>query len=131
MAGLVTVRGSPAAGRQRAGRGGWLGRGIAYRWFAEALYAGAPAPLTAEIAVGGLVSAALYLSCWGTPGGKGLRLIDSFPSRRLDDAYLQLQHMGAVDTHHRATQLGKELATMPLHPALGRALREAAKELGP
>jgi len=131
MAGLVTISASQAACQQRAGRAGRLGPGIAYRCVDEALYAAAPAHPTPEIAVGELVSAALYLSCWGTPGGKGLRLIDPFPPKRLDDAYIQLQRIGAVDAQRRATQLGKKLATMPLHPALGRALLEGAKELGP
>ena len=49
-------------------------------------------------------------------------------SRLIADGYLLLQELGAVDANREITELGKQLAKLPLDPRVGRMILEAKKE---
>jgi len=51
------------------------------------------------------------------------------PSRRfIQDGYLLLQELGAVNEQYALTSIGQDLAKLPMDPRLGRMLRQAKKE---
>lgn len=130
MRGLITTQASHSSCDQRAGRAGRLGPGQAYRCVSEAEYATAPLDPSPEIAHADLTTAALLLACWGTPGGKGLTMLDSFPSKALEVAHRELEQLGAVDSDLKPTELGQIISTLPLPPRTAAALLRAAPECG-
>ncbi|MFE5404771.1 ATP-dependent RNA helicase [Streptomyces sp. NPDC056580] len=126
LSGLVTVRASRAAGRQRAGRAGREAPGWVYRCWTEAedgRLAAFPAP---EIKVADLTAFALQVACWGDPDASGLALPDPPPGGAMAAARGVLTAVGAVDPAGRATGLGVRLGRLGVHPRLGRALLDTA-----
>lgn len=126
LSGLVTVRASRAAGRQRAGRAGREAPGWVYRCWTEAedgRLAAFPAP---EIKVADLTAFALQVACWGDPDASGLTLPDPPPAGAMAAAREVLTAVGAVDPAGRATGLGVRLGRLGVHPRLGRALLDTA-----
>ncbi|MFJ3787358.1 ATP-dependent helicase HrpB [Kitasatospora sp. NPDC090091] len=130
LAGLVTVRASLAAARQRAGRAGREAPGTVYRCWAEAEDALAARYPTPEIALADLTPFALQAACWGDPDATGLALPDRPPAGAMAAARQTLRALGAVDADGRATERGVRLARTGLHPRLGRALVDGAAAVG-
>ncbi|MFJ1702401.1 ATP-dependent helicase HrpB [Kitasatospora sp. NPDC088346] len=130
LGGLVTVRASLAAGRQRAGRAGREAPGTVYRCWAEAADALAPRFPAPEIALADLTSFALQAACWGDPGAVALTLPDRPPAGAMAAARQTLTALGAVDPDGRATARGRRIARTGLHPRLARALLDGAERVG-
>ncbi|MFI2610121.1 ATP-dependent helicase HrpB [Kitasatospora sp. NPDC018619] len=130
LAGLVTVRASLAAARQRAGRAGREAPGTVYRCWNEAEDALAARFPTAEIALADLTAFALQAACWGDPDATGLALPDAPPAGAMAAARQTLLALGAVSSDGRATARGVRLARTGLHPRLGRALVDGAAAVG-
>ncbi|MER7769979.1 ATP-dependent helicase HrpB [Kitasatospora sp. NPDC096140] len=130
LAGLVTVRASLAAARQRAGRAGREAPGTVYRCWHEAEDARAARFPTPEIALADLTSFALQAACWGDPDATGLALPDRPPAGAMAAARETLLALGAVSADGRATARGVRLARTGLHPRLGRALVDGAPAVG-
>ncbi|MFI5527905.1 ATP-dependent helicase HrpB [Kitasatospora sp. NPDC051853] len=130
LSGLVTVRASLAAARQRAGRAGREAPGVVYRCWAEAEDALAPRFPTPEIAQAELTSFALQAACWGDPTAAGLALPDRPPAGAMLAARQVLAGLGAVDADGRATARGQRIVRSGLHPRLARALLDGAELVG-
>ncbi|WP_406197546.1 ATP-dependent helicase HrpB [Kitasatospora sp. NBC_01560] len=130
LAGLVTVRASLAAARQRAGRAGREAPGTVYRCWAPAEDALAARYPTPEIALADLTPFALQTACWGDPDATGLALPDRPPAGAMAAARQTLRALGAVDADGRATPRGTRLARTGLHPRLARALVDGAPAVG-
>lgn len=130
MSGLVTGPTSRASATQRAGRATREGPGVVVRCVDERTFAAAPARPVPEIATTDLTDAALLLSCWGAPGGAGLRLVDPLPADSLSDAVDVLHGLSAIDADGRATDEGRRLARIPTDPRLARALRDGSTIAG-
>ncbi|WP_199823125.1 ATP-dependent helicase HrpB [Kitasatospora sp. MY 5-36] len=130
LAGLVTVRASLAAARQRAGRAGREAPGTVYRCWNEAEDALAARFPTPEIALADLTPFALQAACWGDPDATGLALPDAPPAGAMAAARQTLTALGAVSPDGRATPRGVRLARTGLHPRLGRALVDGAAAVG-
>ncbi|MER8182478.1 ATP-dependent helicase HrpB [Kitasatospora sp. NPDC094015] len=130
LAGLVTVRASLAAGRQRAGRAGREAPGTVYRCWPEAADALAPRYPTPEIALADLASFALQSACWGDPDATTLALPDRPPAGAMAAARTTLAALGAVGADGRATERGRRIARTGLHPRLARALLDGAELVG-
>src|SRR6185436_4310342 len=127
LAGLVTVRVSAAVAEQRAGRAGREAPGRVYRCWPEGeLLARYPEP---EIRTADLTRLALDLACWGTPDGSGLTWWDPPPTGPLQAGQRVLRALGAIDDGG-ATERGRRLAELGLHPRLARALLDGAAMIG-
>ncbi|MEU3346693.1 ATP-dependent helicase C-terminal domain-containing protein [Streptomyces sp. NPDC006700] len=126
LSALTTVRASRASGRQRAGRAGREAPGAVYRCWAEAEEARLPAFPAPEIKVADLTAFALQAACWGDPDASGLALPDPPPGGAMAAAREVLTAVGAVDRAGRATDRGRSLARLGVHPRLGRALLDAS-----
>ncbi len=128
LAGLVTVRVSGAVAEQRAGRAGREAPGRVYRcWPESELLTRYPEP---EIRTADLTRLALDLACWGTPDGSGLRWWDAPPEGPLRAGQDVLSALGAVDHTGAATERGRRMARLGLHPRLARALLDGAEMIG-
>ncbi|ARF59371.1 ATP-dependent helicase HrpB [Streptomyces gilvosporeus] len=130
LSALATVRASQAAARQRAGRAGREAPGVAYRCWPEAEDGRLPRFPDPEIKVADLTAFALQAACWGDPQAAGLALLDAPPAGALAAAREVLAAVGAVDADGRATGRGIRMARLGLHPRLGRALLDGAREIG-
>ena len=116
---------SQAAANQRAGRCGRVADGICIRLYDEKDFAGRPRFTDPEILRSSLAGVILRM--------KSLRLgvVEEFPfieepSRRaITDGYQLLAELGAVDDDNELTQIGQELARLPLDPRVGRMILEA------
>jgi ATP-dependent helicase HrpB len=127
LAGLVTVRVSAAVAEQRAGRAGREAPGRVYRCWPEGeLLARYPEP---EIRTADLSRLALDLACWGTPDGTALRWWDAPPDGPLLAGQNVLRALGALDGTG-ATERGRRMAELGLHPRLARALLDGATLVG-
>ncbi|MFF9812848.1 ATP-dependent helicase HrpB [Streptomyces sp. NPDC014006] len=126
LSALATVRASHAAGRQRAGRAGREAPGTVYRCWPEADEGRLPRFPSPEIKVADLTAFALQVACWGDPDASGLALLDPPPAGPMAAARQALEALGAVDPAGRATERGRVLARLGVHPRLGRALLDTA-----
>ncbi|MFF9276345.1 ATP-dependent RNA helicase [Streptomyces griseosporeus] len=128
LSALTTVRASQAAGRQRAGRAGREAPGAVYRCWDQAEEARLPRYPAPEIKVADLTAFALQAACWGDPDAAGLALLDPPPGGAMAAARSALTAVGAVDAAGRATERGRRLTRLGLHPRLGRALLDTSGE---
>ncbi|MFF4698734.1 ATP-dependent helicase HrpB [Streptomyces chattanoogensis] len=130
LSALATVRASQAAARQRAGRAGREAPGTVYRCWSQGEDGRLPRFPDPEIKVADLTAFALQAACWGDPRAAGLALLDAPPAGALAAAREVLAAVGAVDADGRATDRGVRMARLGLHPRLGRALLDGAREVG-
>jgi ATP-dependent helicase HrpA len=114
---------------QRAGRCGRVQDGICVRLYAEADYEARPRFAEPEILRSSLASVILQMA------SLDLGPVDAFPfveppsPRAIADGYQLLQELGAVDERRALTDIGRELARLPLDPRIGRIVL-AARERG-
>ncbi|WP_411111224.1 ATP-dependent helicase HrpB [Streptomyces sp. c-19] len=127
---LATVTVSEATATQRLGRAGREDFGFVYRCWAEASDGGRPRFPSPEIKVADLADFALRAACWGDPTAEGLALLDAPPAGAMAAARSVLGSIGAVDPAGRATERGVRMSLLGLHPRLGRALLDGAREVG-
>ncbi len=129
MSRLVTHKVSQASADQRRGRAGRLSTGVCYRLWSEGTQA-TLAPQTApEILHADLAPLALELSLWGATDAASLQWIDAPPPAPLAQARELLHRLEAIDSTHRITPHGRELAKIGAHPRLAHMLVKS-KTLG-
>jgi ATP-dependent helicase HrpB len=125
MTKLTTVAASRASTEQRAGRAGRTEPGTCYRLWSKLEQATRSAHLPAEITQVDLCGLALELAMWGSPV-KDLAFLDSPPAKAMAQARDVLQRLGALDEAGTATELGRSINRLPLHPRLGKMVVGAA-----
>ncbi len=114
-----------SSANQRAGRCGRVAAGVCIRLYDEQDYALRPKFTDPEILRSSLASVILRM--------KSLRLADveTFPfveppqGRAIADGYQLLQELGALDDSNQLTPVGRQLATLPLDPRVGRMILAA------
>ena len=125
MTRLETVRVSRASADQRRGRAGRLGSGVCYRLWSEREDSMLLPASTPEIMETDLVPLALDLLRWGALPDE-LRWIDRPPTGAYAAALDLLRSLEAVDDKDHLTAMGEHMATLPLHPRLGRMVIQGA-----
>jgi len=118
---------SQAAANQRAGRCGRVAAGICIRLYDEEDFAKRPKFTDPEILRSSLANVVLRM--------KALRLVDIefFPfidppiRRAIADGYSLLQELGALDERNQLTNLGRQLAKLPVDPKIGRMILAGAE----
>ncbi len=120
MTALTTVSASRASADQRAGRAGRLGPGAAFRMWSKVEHASRPPflpPEITEVEIAGLV---LDLARRGIRHPSELPFLDPPAETAWAAAVELLGRLGALDEAGLPTELGLEMAELPLHPRLAR-----------
>lgn len=129
LPGLTTTAASRASADQRAGRAGREAPGAVWRCWSEAEHARRPDRPTPDIESSDLAAFALQAACWGTAVDE-LALPGPPPDGALEAARGTLRSLGAIEADGSATERGRTLAEVGLHPRLARALIDGAERVG-
>ncbi len=119
---------SRASADQRKGRCGRLAPGVCFRLFAEDQFLRRPEFTDPEILRTNLAAVILQM--------KALRLgeVQDFPFleppdyRAIRDGFQTLHELGAIDEDNELTDIGLELARLPIDPRIGRMILQARHE---
>ncbi len=116
---------SQASARQRSGRCGRLGPGIAIRLFTQADFEGRPEFTDPEILRTNLASVLLQMAALDLGPVEEFPFVDPPDRRAVADGLALLEELGALDTHGALTPTGRSLAALPLDPRIARMVVEA------
>jgi ATP-dependent helicase HrpB len=117
---------SRASAEQRAGRAGRTAPGVCVRLWNAAGQRARPAQTEPEVRRVDLAGAVLQLLCLGESDLAHFPWLEAPPKATVAQALDLLQQIGAV-TGTAATDLGRALVRLPVHPRLGRLLLEGQR----
>ncbi|MDT0274762.1 ATP-dependent RNA helicase HrpA [Blastococcus goldschmidtiae] len=116
---------SQASARQRSGRCGRLGPGIAIRLYTEADFEARPEFTDPEILRTNLASVLLQMAALDLGPVEEFPFVDPPDRRAVADGLALLEELGALDAHGALTPTGRSLAALPLDPRIARMVVEA------
>lgn len=119
---------SQAAAKQRAGRCGRVSDGICVRLYSENDFNGRSEFTDPEILRSSLASVILRMAALRLGDVTEFPFIEAPSSRLVTDGYLLLQELGAVNEQRQITDVGLQLAKLPLDPRVGRMILAAKHE---
>lgn len=119
---------SQAAARQRAGRCGRVSNGICIRLYSEEDFNARPAFTDPEILRSSLAAVILRMAALRLGDVAEFPFIEAPSSRLINDGYQLLQELGAVDAERQLTEVGRQLARLPVDPRMARMILSAKKE---
>src|SRR6266513_5628180 len=119
---------SRAAANQRAGRCGRVAQGVCIRLYSQEDFEKRPAFPDPELLRSSLASVILRAKSLSLGNVEEFPFLDPPAPRAIADGYALLTELGAVDERNELTQLGGELARLPLDPRVGRMLVAARAE---
>ncbi len=119
---------SQASAKQRAGRCGRVASGVCVRLYAEEEFNSRPAFTDPEVLRSSLASVILRMKSLGLGTVEEFPFIDSPVSKAIQDGYAQLAELGAVDEANELTEIGRQLAKLPVDPRVGRMVLAAKSE---
>ncbi|MGE3389101.1 MAG: ATP-dependent RNA helicase HrpA [Gammaproteobacteria bacterium] len=118
---------SQASAAQRLGRCGRERPGICIRLYSEAHLARCPAYTQPELLRSNLAGVILRLADLRLGRLEEFPLLDAPGAAAINDGYLLLRELGALDADRRLLKVGKRLARLPVDPRLGRMLLAAGE----
>ena len=116
---------SQASARQRSGRCGRLGPGIAIRLYTEEDFLARPEFTDPEILRTNLASVLLQMAALDLGDVAEFPFVDPPDRRAVADGLALLEELGALDGDGRLTGTGRSLAALPLDPRIARMVVEA------
>jgi ATP-dependent helicase HrpA len=119
---------SQAAAQQRAGRCGRVAAGVCIRLYSEEDFKKRPAYTDPEVLRSSLAAVILRAKSLGLGEIEDFPFLDPPAPRAISDGYGLLQELNAVDDSRGLTDIGRELARLPLDPRIGRMLVAARAE---
>src|SRR5712691_6039177 len=119
---------SQASAKQRAGRCGRVASGICVRLYAEDEFNSRPAFTDPEVLRSSLANVILRMKSLGLGTVEEFPFIDPPASKAIQDGYALLAELGAVDEADELTEIGKQLAKLPVDPRIGRMVLAARPE---
>jgi ATP-dependent RNA helicase DHR2 len=117
---------SKSSALQRRGRAGREAPGKCYHLYTQAEYQGLEPSSVPEILRCDVTHAVLTIKARGVNDIMSFPFLDSPPRESLEKALLQLLALGALGESGTISDLGQQMAKLPLTPALGRVLLAAA-----
>ena len=118
---------SQAAANQRAGRCGRVAEGICIRLYDEQDFARRPRYTDPEILRSSLAGVILRMKALGLGDVEAFPFLEAPSRRAVADGLQTLTELGALDAQGQLTELGRQLARLPLDPRIGRMLIEAQR----
>jgi len=119
---------SQASARQRAGRCGRVSAGVCIRLYSEENAAKRAVFTQPEILRTNLASVILQMKALRLGDLSHFPFLDAPDPRMVKDGYQTLHELQAIDEKDELTQLGRELARLPIDPRLGRMILAAREE---
>lgn len=119
---------SQASARQRKGRCGRVRDGVCLRLYAEEDLLDRPDFTEPEIRRSSLAGVILRMKSLGLPEISEFPFLDPPNPKAVAEGYRTLREIGALDTDRELTEIGEELARLPVDPRMGRMLIEARHE---
>jgi len=116
---------SQAAANQRAGRCGRVADGICIRLYDEKDFNSRPRFTDPEILRSSLAGVILRMKSLHLGDVSRFPFLEAPSGRAISDGYQLLNELGAVDDANELTDIGRELAKLPLDPRVGRMILEA------
>jgi ATP-dependent helicase HrpA len=111
-----------AAARQRAGRCGRVADGVCVRLYSEEDFNARPAFTDPELLRSSLAAVILRALSLDLGGVDEFPFLDPPAPHAIADGYALLVELGAVDEARALTDIGRELARLPVDPRIGRML---------
>lgn len=127
MTRLATLPVSKASADQRRGRAGRTEPGACYRLWPAESHRTLAVRNTPEILQCDLASLVLELAIWGIDDPSRLKWLDPPPPAACRQAGALLRGLDALDAGGRATDHGRRMAELPLHPRLAHMLLMAER----
>jgi ATP-dependent RNA helicase DHR2 len=124
---LLTAPVSKASATQRAGRAGRESEGKAFRLFTESDYSKLPTQTEPEIARSNVTSPVLMLKRAGVEDILNWSWLENPGQDSLVSALTTLYQLKALDDSGKITELGEQMAILPLEPQLSAILLRAHK----
>lgn len=119
---------SQASANQRAGRCGRVAPGVCIRLYSEEDFLARPEFTDAEIRRTNLAAVILQMLQLKLGDIREFPFVDPPDTRLINDGYKLLEELGAVDAQRGITQVGRQLARLPVDPRIARMVIEAAKQ---
>jgi ATP-dependent RNA helicase HrpA len=119
---------SQASAKQRAGRCGRVASGVCVRLYAEDEFARRPAFTDPEVQRSSLANVILRMKSLALGAVEDFPFIDPPAPRAIQDGYALLAELGAVDEANELTEIGRQLAKLPIDPRIGRMVLAARSE---
>jgi ATP-dependent helicase HrpA len=125
---LPVERISQASARQRAGRCGRVSAGVCVRLYSEEDFQSRPPFTDPEILRTHLAAVILQMSALNLGRPEDFPFVDPPDARQIGEGFRLLFELRAVDEQRGITELGRQLAKLPVDPRLGRMLLAAQGE---
>jgi ATP-dependent helicase HrpA len=116
---------SQAAANQRAGRCGRVASGVCIRLYDEADFASRPRFSDPEILRSSLASVILRMKALGLGEVSEFPFLEPPAARAIADGYQLLTELNAVNEEQALTEIGREIARLPLDPRIARMMLAA------
>jgi ATP-dependent helicase HrpA len=125
---LHVERISQASAEQRKGRCGREAEGICIRLYSAEDFADREAFTPPEVLRTNLASVILRMATLGLGDPGSFPFLDPPDPRLINDGVRLLEELQAMDGERRVTRLGRQIATLPVDPRLGRMLLAASRQ---
>lgn len=119
---------SQSSANQRKGRAGRVQEGVCIRLYSEEDFNERPAFTQPEIQRANLAEVILRMKAFRLGDIETFSFVQPPLPGAIANGYTLLQELGALDEKRELTQLGRDLARLPIDPTLGRMLLQSQRE---
>ena len=118
---------SQSSANQRSGRCGRVAAGIAIRLYDEENFKNRPAFTDPEVLRTNLASVILQMSSLKLGEPAKFPFINPPPEKMINDGFRLLEEIGAVNKQRSLTEIGRQIAKLPIDPRIARMVISAQK----
>lgn len=119
---------SRSSAEQRKGRCGRTSTGVCIRLYSKEDFAARPKYTAPEIQRSDLADVILRMIDLQLGKIEEFPFVDSPNAQAINNGYLQLKELGALDDQYKLTPLGRTMARMPIAPTVSRMILQARAE---